>query len=365
MSEFQIRMAEESDNDRILGLAEKCPQEGMITFFVNRTPRFNSLHRLLDPESFHFLALKDDQVIGLVGVIYFKGNVLGIACKIGFMLDLRVEEAYRSGTLAYRLVKTAVDYLYQSDVDMVIANFITNNQRSLVFTKGRGKLPVAYYLGRNRNFNLIPMFPMKPDMRFEIGTPREGEIPEIVELYHKYSLNFKISPIISEEWFRDIITRIDGLSLQRFLVARENGKIKAMTAMWDEHIYKSYQVLKLTRNISLVNNLIRFLSLFMQVPHPIKLNEPLRQLSLVFYAHDDCPEALVSLFKQVNNLNIGADYTLIMLYGQENDPMFELMKKFKGVSVNSEMYIFSKDTSVFEKFSKDPSPVLFDISMTL
>jgi hypothetical protein len=135
--------------------------------------------------------------------------------------------------------------------------------------------------------------------------------------------------------------------------------------MWDEHIYKSYQVLKLTRNISLVNNIMRFLSLFMRVPHPIKLNEPLRQLSLVFYAHDNCPEALVNLFKQVNNLNIGSDYTLIMLYGQENDPMFELMKKFKGVSVNSEMYIFSKDTSVFEKFSKDPSPVLFDISMVL
>jgi hypothetical protein len=365
MSEFQIRLAEESDNERILALAEKCPQEGMITFFVNRTPRFNSLHRLLDPESFHFLALKDERVIGLVGVIYFRGNVLGKACKIGYMLDLKVEEAYRSGTLAYRLVKTAVDYLWESDVDMVIANFIADNKRSLVFTKGRGKLPVAHYLGRNRNFSLIPLVRMKPDKRFEIGTPREEEIPRMVDLYQRYSRNFKISPVVSEEWLREILTRIDGLSLNRFLVARENGEIKAMTAMWDEHIYKSYQVLKLTRNISLMNNLIRFLSLFMRVPHPIKLNEPLRQLSLVFYAHDNCPEALVSLFKQVNNLNMGSDYTLIMLFGQAKDPMFDHMKKFLGVSVNSEMYIFSKDPSVFEKLGNDPSPVLFDISMVL
>jgi hypothetical protein len=206
---------------------------------------------------------------------------------------------------------------------------------------------------------------MKPDKRFTIGTPREDEIPQMVDLYRSYSRNFKISPVISEKGLQDILTGIDGLSLERFLVAREDGKIKAMTAMWDEHIYKSYQVLKLTRNISLMNNLIRFLSMFMKVPHPIKLNEPLRQLSLVFYAHDNCPEALVSLFKQVNNLNMGSDYTLIMLYGQDHDPMFGHLNRFLGVSVNSEMYIFSKDTSVFEKLGNDASPVLFDLSMVL
>ena len=31
--------------------------------------------------------------------------------------------------------------------------------------------------------------------------------------------------------------------LDNFLVARENGKIRAVTALWDEHPYKSYQVL--------------------------------------------------------------------------------------------------------------------------
>jgi hypothetical protein len=206
---------------------------------------------------------------------------------------------------------------------------------------------------------------MNPDKRFGIGPPREEEIPQIVDLYQRYSRNFKISPVVSEEWLRNILTGIDGLSLERFLVAREYRKIRAMTAMWNEHIYKSYQVLKLTPNVSLMNNIIRFLSHFMRVPHPIVLNEPLRQLSLVLYAHDNCPEALVSLFKQVNNLNMGSDYTLIMLYGQEKDPLFDHMKKFLGVSVNSEMYIFSKDVSVFEKLGNDPSPVLFDISMVL
>jgi hypothetical protein len=286
-------------------------------------------------------------------------------CKIGYMLDLRVDEAFRRGTTAYRLVKTAVDHLYASDVDMVIANFVKDNHRSLVFTKGRGKLPMAHYLGRNLILNLIPILPMKMDARYETGCIMEQDIPEVVELYGKYSRKFNISPVISEELFRKYLTNISGLSPEHFLVARENGKIKAVTACWDEHLYKSYQVLKLTPQITWVNRLIQFLSLFMKVPHPIRLNEPLRQLSLVLYAHDECPAALNNLFRHVNNVYRGSEYTLIMLYAQEKDPVFDLMKNFKAVSVQSEMYLFAKDPSVLSKLNEKTLPVQFDLSMIL
>jgi hypothetical protein len=363
MSKIQIRLAEESDNDQILDLAKKCPQKGMITFIVNRTPRFNTLHRLLDPEAWHYVVCKEDQIIGQVGVIYFQATVLEKPCKIAYMLDLRVEESYRRGTTAFRLVNTAIDHLWESDADMVIANFVTDNKHPLVFTSGRSGLPEAHYLGRNRMFNLIPLYSMKLDKRFRIDTLSEGDIAEILDLYRKYSLDFKISPIITEDHFRVLLNSIDGLSPEHFFVARENGKIKAVTALWDEHFYKSYRVLKLNSNITMVNNLLKFLSLFMKVPHPIRLNEPLRQLSLVLYAHDDCPEAMKTLFRHVNNMNLGSEYTLITFYAQENDPLFGVLKNFKGASVNSEMYLFSKDPSVYDKLRENPSPVQFDISM--
>ena len=365
MNATHFRLAEETDNEGILKLAKRCPQEGMITFFVNRTPRFNTLHRLLDPNAWHFVACREDQIIGLVGVVHFQATVLGKNRKIGYMLDLRVNEAYRSGTIAYRLLKTATDHLRNSDVDMVIANFVTDNKKPLVFTSGRGGLPAAYYLGRNRILNLLPVHHMKPDNRFKIDTLRENDIPELIELYQNYSRNFKIAPIITEDRFRKYLNTVGGLSRKHFFVAKENGKIKAVTALWDEHLYKSYQVLKLTSRITIVNGLIKFLSHFIRLPHPIRINEPLRQLSLVFYAHDDCPEAMNSLFRHINTSCLESEYTLIMLYTQENDPIFSPLKKFIGVSVHSEMYLFAKDTAVFEKLREDSSTVLFDLSMIL
>jgi hypothetical protein len=81
----------------------------------------------------------------------------------------------------------------------------------------------------------------------------------------------------------------------------------------------------------------------------------------VFYAHAQCPEALEQLFRQLNNQYLGSKYTMITLYAQEKDPVFDLVKKFIGISVKSEMHIFAKDMSLFEKFKGNDAPVLFDI----
>jgi len=365
MSAIQIHIADDADNDSILALAEKCPQEGMITYFVNRTPRFNTLQRLLDRDALHFVARKEDSVIGLVGVVHFQARVLDKPCKVGYMLDLKVKEAYRSGGTAFKLLRTAEDHIRKSDADMVIANFLKDNKRPLVFTSGRGGMPPAHYLGTNRIFNIIPILKMRLDRRYEIVKPAEKDIPELLELYRKYASGFGIAPVITEYGFRKYLDSINGLSLDNFLIARENGKIRAVTALWDEHAYKYYKVLKLNFSIRVAKTILNFLSLFIRVPYPIRINEPLRQLSLVLYAHDDCPEALDTLFRHANNINRGSEYTLIMLYAQENDPMFKFMKKYTGISVRSEMYLFAKETAVFKKLRENSSCVLFDLSMTI
>ena len=337
----------------------------MITFIINRTPRFNTLQRLLDPGAWHLVAEKDGIVIGQVGVVHFPARVLNKTCKVGYMLDLKVDRAYRSGLTAHRLLRAAEDHVLQSDADMVIANFLQNNKRSLVFTSGRVGLPSAHHMGTNRIFNIIPIRRMRLNNRYTIDKPTEGDIPALLDLYEKYGSGFDIAPLITEERFRNYLDNISGLSLDNFLVARENGRIMAVTALWDEHPYKSYEVLKLNFSITVVAKILNFLSHFMKVPHPIRLNEPLRQRSLLLYAHDGCPDALDSLFRYANNISMGSEYTLIMLYAQENDPVFSIMKRFIGVSVKSEMYLFAREKSLIDRLRENSSAILFDMIMTI
>lgn len=365
MGKTVIRPAVDDDNDGITAMSKRCLQEGMITMFVNRTPRFNTLHRLIDSEAIHYVSCSGDEITGLLGVVHFPYRVLGKECRAAYMLDFRVLKEHRGGTTAYRLVRDVVNRLRDSDVDLVIANFLKDNRNSLIFTTGKAMIPDSLRVGENKIFNILPLRKMKTDSRFEISHPEISDIPELIELYRKYSASFKMAPVFDEESFRTLTGNIKGLSLDNFFIARENGKIRAVTAAWDEHYYKSYQVTRVTFSIKAASLLMRFLSLFMKTPRPIMLNEPLRQLSLVLYAHDECPGALETLFRHINNINRGGKYTIIMLYAQADDPLFRIMKKFTGVTVKSDMYIFARDTSVYPELAANTSPVLFHTGMIL
>lgn len=361
MKRIVIREAVAEDNASIMALAERCPQEGMITFLFKRTPRFNSINQLLDPDSWHYVACDGDRVVGVIGVMFFQARVLQKECKVAYILDLLLESDYRQGTTAFRLIKPVVEQLYRTDADLVLVNFLKENPHPLVFAKGRAGFPAALNLGDNMFYSMLSLYRTRLSNQFTIETPTEKDIPELVELYNRFSKSYKIAQVMSEDLLRHYTENIVGLELENFLVARKDGRIRAVTALWDEDYYRSYEVLRLNFTLAMVSRIVRMLSWFMKVPQPIRLNQPLSQLSLVMNAHDECPEALEDLFRHVNNMHRGSKYTLISMYAQQHDPTLKILQKFKGISVSSEMHAFARDPALLDLLREDPKPVLFNL----
>ncbi|MCA1801487.1 MAG: GNAT family N-acetyltransferase [Rhodothermaceae bacterium] len=117
MNTITVRPAEDSDNEQIMQLSRRCYQDGIISLSVQRTPRFDTLHRLLDPDSWHYVACRGAEVIGLVGVVHFPAMLAGTPCTLSFMMDLRVDPRYRKGRTAFRLVQAAIEHVLASDAD--------------------------------------------------------------------------------------------------------------------------------------------------------------------------------------------------------------------------------------------------------
>jgi len=356
-------MAEEADNDGIAALARRCPQEGMITFLFNRGPRFNTINRLLDPLAWHFVAVDQDRIVGVVGVIYFKAQVLGSTKKVAYILDLLLDKQYRRGTTAFRLIKPVVERLYESDAEMVLVNFLKDNVHPLVFAKGRAGFPAALNLGDNTFYSMLSLSKMRVEPAYQIDTPTENDIPELLELYQSCSKSYRIAQVLDETTLRHYLQNLQGLGLENFLVARHNGRIRAVTALWDEIPYKCYEVQKLNFAIASVTRLLKIMSYFMKVPQPIELHQPLSQLSLVLSAHLDSPEAIEMLFRHVNNMNRGSKYTLITHYGQVNDPITKVIRKFRGMSVKSEMHAFARHPELLDQLAQVNSPVMFNLAL--
>jgi len=362
---MEFRLAKPDDNEAILALAERCPQEGMISFTVHRKPRFDTLLKLLDPESWHFIACDGDKVVGLIGVVHFMVTLHGKPAKCAYMMDFRVDPSYRSTTVTFRMVKGAVDRILASDADFVIGNFLKANNKPTVFALGRAGLPPGHHLGNNRVFNIIPWRRLTLDPSYSLRHARESDIPELIELYRTYAANFRLSPMIDEAKLRLLSSSIDGLSWEQFTVAIKDGRIRAVTAVWDEHPYRHYQVQRFNKQIKWANRIVRTLGMMRSMPKPIETNKPLKQRSLVMFAHDDDPDALVTLIKNANNQLRGSDCTLLSLYTRDNDPIISQVSGLTGISIFSEMYLYANDSTLYETLQNQDVTDWLDIALVI
>jgi hypothetical protein len=349
---LQFRVAEPSDNDAILALAERCPQEGIISFTVHRKPRYDTLLKLIDPDSWHYVASDGDEVVGLIGVIHFNVTLHGKPAKCAYMMDFRVDPRFRSTTVTYRMVKGAVDRILKSDADFVIGNFLKANAKPTVFASGRAGFPPGHHLGDNRVFYIIPWRKLHTDPKYTFRRASESDIPELADLYAFYSKSFRMAPVLDEKRIRSITSTIQGLSMDQFLVACEGDVIRAVTAVWDEHHYRHYQVQRVNTQIKWANRLVRTLNFVRPMPKPIELNAPLRQRALMMYANDGDHKALVALIRHVNNLQLGSDSTLISLYTRDNDPITSHLNGLTGITVQSEMYLYANDNSIYNSLNE-------------
>ncbi|TSA34232.1 MAG: hypothetical protein D4R64_12445 [Porphyromonadaceae bacterium] len=347
MSEFPIgkrvlvRWAEDGDNQSVLELSPRCVQIGMVTMYPDRSPVFNRIHRLVDPGSYHVVAINDTRVVGLLGTLHTDFYFQDKPIRTAYFMDFRVDPDFRMGMTAYRMVKPAIEFERESGTRMALATLLKNNEAPMVFTKGRGGFPASLYLGDNRIYNYVPIRQLKTDNRFVIRQAKESDIPELVALYNRFYSSYRLAPRMAEETFRHYTTQIDGLSLDRFYVACEGHGIKAVLAAWDAESIKRYMVTQSNFRVKVISGMVKLLALFGRMPEPIRINEPLKQLTLVLYAHDHSTGALAALFRHINNLHIGGEYSLIQVQIHQDDPANESFRGLTGISVYSEIHFFT------------------------
>ncbi|MCK5821415.1 MAG: GNAT family N-acetyltransferase, partial [Bacteroidales bacterium] len=232
----------DADNEAILSLSHRCPQDGMIGGYPDRSPEFRRIHQQVSKKSYHKVARKGDTLIGAFGAIYSNLQYKDVNYDSAYLMDLKVDPAYRRSTVAYRVVKETVANLGTLGTELAIASFLKDNDFSLIFTKSRAGIPDAKYLGDFMIFSIVPILKKKVSKKFIIDHPTEKDIPELVKLYNKFYSRYKLAPRMSEELFRYYITEIDGMGLSQFRVARQDGKIKAVLCAWDEDRYKKWFV---------------------------------------------------------------------------------------------------------------------------
>jgi hypothetical protein len=263
-------------------------------------------------------------------------------------MDFKVDPEYRIGLTAYRMVKRTIEKEREAGTRMVLATFLRNNEAPMVFTRGRGGFPASLYLGDNRIYNFVPIRKLKTSNRLFIRSAVDSDIPGMVAVYNQCYGSYRLASRLTEETLRHHLQHLDGLDISRFFVACQGDTIKAFVAAWDEKAIKRYWVTQSNIRVKLISGMVKFLSLFGRMPEPIRINQPLKLLSLVLYAHDHDTSALGSLFRHINNMNIGGEYSLVQVQMHVDDPANDSLRGLTGMSLYSEIHLYT-DTLQFAR----------------
>ena len=358
-----IDLMSDADNEAILALSHRCPQDGVIGGYPDRSPEFRRIHQQLSKKSYHMVARKGDDLIGAFGAVYTNLQYEDKNYDSAYLLDPKVDPEYRRSTTAYRVVKETVNHLLEIGTELAIASFLKDNEYSLIFTKSRAGIPDAKYLGDIRIFSIIPILKKRISNKFSIDHPTEEDIPELINLYNKFYSKYKLAPRMTKDLFSLYVNEIDGMDLGQFWVARQDGKIKAVLCAWDEDHYKRWFVVRMSRLMKFFSFTLRTLGMIMKMPAPIREFKSFKHISLVLSAHDDCIDGMQDLFRSVNNFYRGKKYTILQSHYHIKDPVNEALKGLKGFNINVEVHVFTKDKEVAKKIAEDDRLVHFEWPM--
>ncbi len=358
-----IDLMTDADNEEILNLSHRCPQDGVIAGYPDRSPEFRRIHQQISRKSYHMVARKGESLIGAFGAIYTNLQYKDVNYDSAYLMDLKVDPEFRRSTVAFRVVKETVNNLLALDTKLAIATFLKNNEYSLIFTKNRAGIPDAKYLGDFKIFSIVPLFRKKLSGKFTIDNPSEKDIPELVDLYNTFYSKYKLAPRMTNELFRYYVNEIDGMDLGQIWVARQAGRIRAAICAWDEDHYKRWFVNRMSRKMKFFSFVLKALGLIMKMPAPLRENTAFKHIALVLSAHDDCIDGMKDLLRSINNFYRGKEYTILQTHFHEKDPVNAAIEGLQGFTVHTEAHIFTQDKEVALQIAEDEGLVHFEWPM--
>lgn len=230
---FAVRLAREDDNAELLELTRRCPMDGTVAIRTERDPRFFALTELQGDPSLVVVAQdRGGRVLGCGAAAVRDVYVGGRKVRCAYVGDLRIAPQARGGTMLARLHDAVMAIVEPLGVDLAYCAIVEGNRPAEALRVPRRSIPRYRRLGRIRVCAITHAARARGAAAVE--TPGPDELPEIARSLDAFAARHDLAPAWTADRLVAQLARAPGLSLDRFLVARERGRIVGVLAAWDQ-----------------------------------------------------------------------------------------------------------------------------------
>ncbi len=324
-------------------LLRDTPMPGAVELAYCRHPSvFESL--ALDGDRYDLFVYKDDTHIIGMGVRSVRRMYLdGTPREIAYLSGLRIRKEYRNGLLLARgyrfLRKLAIDNPSSLHLTTILED---NHHARRILTGGRAGMPIYNDLGRITT-SAIPLrkrsffSPVPPE---SVHRGREEELLEYCRFLHTEGAKRQFFPCIKQSMFGT--DRLRGLTANDFVVARRDGYIVGIAAVWDQRSSKQHLITgysPLLSGLRPILNIPMSAAGFRPLPSPGNLLPTAHLAFCCVRDHDH--RTFRRLISSACNLAFSKGCAFLVFSQHEKDPLLGMPTMVPKMNYHSRLYSVS------------------------
>jgi hypothetical protein len=340
LSRFETRLATRADEPELRALMRRLVIPGDISIAFEREPDFFAACRIHG--DVQVALARDRQRGGIVGFgtrSIAPAFVNGVPREVGYLADLRLDPAYRNGTLVargYRLLRQMhADRRVELYTTVI---FATNRVALATIATGRAGLPryhdmgVVHCPGINSHglWRSSRRRPGKNDGCdcAEIRGGTREMLDEMVDCLNRNNSRRQFAPVHSVRDFEPG-GRWTDLTPGDFHVAFRDRRIVGVAAVWDQRRFKQTRIIGYEPHLGAALPLVNAWRRLTGGARYARAGEYLRYACLAFIAVDDDDEDVFrGLLRSAYQSQRGSDRLYLMVALHERDPWLRVVREY-------------------------------------
>jgi hypothetical protein len=364
--ELRVEIAGAADDAAIRGMCRREAMPGRIRVTFEREPDF-SLGCAVTGEDCQILvarAGREAEVAGVACRSTRRMYVNGREQRLGYLSQLRIGRKFQGRWLVsrgFRLLRQ----MHESDpVPAYLAAIVEGNEMAagVLIRNRRRRFPAFHPVAELRTLGMfVPNGKRTLRRDAGISAGREFDFDEIAAFLREHGARRQFFPVWREELLRRLAFL--GLRFEDFRIARRNGRITGVAALWDQSAYKQTVVQGYSGWLKAAAPIYNWSAPWLGRPALPRPGEKLRSAyaALVCVAEDD-QAVFTALMRELHDLAGMRGFSYLLLGMDARDPLLAPARRFQHIAYPSRLY--SVEWPEGEKIHEqlDDRPIYADIA---
>jgi hypothetical protein len=329
---FAIALAEHGDDAELRALLRENPMNGSMQVTFEREPDFFAACAIRG--GFYQVGvgrdLESGRIVGLGTRSIARAFVNSRPVPFGWLSDLRLQPAYRGGTLVARGYRFLRELHGDGRVELYGTVIFHDNRTALrTIAATRAGLPAYHDLGviHSPGINLRRRKPaIAADCDIVHG--RRELLPEIVDCLNRNNARKQFAPVHDVESFIHG-NRWKDFQPSDFYVARRNSKVIGVLGRWNQSAFKQTRVISYGRRLRWIVPAANAVQTLLGAPSYPEPGQYVRFFYASFIAVDqDDVGVFRALLRRVYNDAVGSSFRYAMLGLHERDPLLAALEDY-------------------------------------